>query len=289
MTSITDHITAPRTHGVYGRTINFTRQYLKPSKIDRIEILAILITVQFTTAILGKYTTSLLLDHSDISNSQISNKGFLIHATLAIILSIGYLKRHVERIKHPFIKKEIQYIIESSKKNKQSMLIFHTTCDPDGAFMNHHKLALYEKLAEKYSLEILEGFSKSEIQAAMEVNHKKYDRIDFHAHAGPQSIELAADAYLVKNSKRTLNWLNSHIQDGGIICLDGCSAGKGEENIARDISRACPKATIYAAKDTISGIVGVEYEDDAIPVFNNGMSCKGKDITRIYQNGISIT
>ncbi len=70
--------------------------------------------------------------------------------------------------------------------------------------------------------------------------------------------------------------------------LECCSAGKGEENIAREISRACPKATIYAAIDSIHVIVGADYEEDAIPAFNDGRCRKGKDITRIYRNGVSI-
>ncbi|EKE08706.1 MAG: hypothetical protein ACD_17C00037G0002 [uncultured bacterium] len=273
-TSVASFFSVTTQQGLYARIIDFSKQYVKPATIDLVEIFLIsALTQGLISAGLNRFPF------------YTQNANILSSICLGFFGLIGPPSLYHKYIKNPFITQKLQDIIQNSQGNSQSMLVFRTTNDWNKSLENHQTLDNYQKLGKKYSIEILKVNSEAQLKSALELNNRKYDRIEFQAHASQTGIELAPQTNLTKSSKWILTWLDNHIKDNGIIGLDCCSTGKGHKNIALAISRACSGSTVYAATGSINGGWGTEYGEDTIPSFNDGLFWKGKDITRMYRNG----
>lgn len=284
MSILTETTTFSRNQGYYAKAVNFAKMYVKPRTLDAIEYLFALNIPIASTLMAATQATGYSFNFT-------SPKDLILGTALAassMAVGIKSLITFQTQIKSPLIKHNMRDIIESSKPRLKSALIFRTTEDPYDMAMNHVAVSHFQKLAKKHSIEILDGSSKTEIQKRMLSNEKKYDKILIEAHATSESIVLAPDTLLTNNSHKTIKWLNDHIEYGGLIAIKGCSAGQGENNIAREISAGCPNATVYASSADIYALQGFDLDEEGIPAFNDGIILKGKDTTRIYRNGISL-
>jgi hypothetical protein len=191
----------------------------------------------------------------------------------------------------PLAPSKVRQVVQESPSGTKdrSMLVFSTSHDPIQA--SNTFIPDLRRFTHHFAVDLLEGEDKQSIKSQMSSNNKKYNTIVVHAHSNEHTIILARDTYLTRNSKSSLQWFRDHVQDGGHIVLHCCNAGRGDDNIARELSKACPHVTVYATGAYLNGLIGVEYTDDAIPSFNdggiasNGMLCKGSDSTRIYRAG----
>lgn len=267
-------------NGFYAKTINFVKQFAKPLSIDIFEMM--LIPATCTVAALA--FDFLSKDLSCLKNKKFKNanliKSFLITG-FTIFGSILYHKS----IKYPFIDQTRQEIVKNSKNKNKSALILFTKNDWNRGFSNHKQLEDYDKLAKNFAIDHLEISSEKELTSL----NKKYDAIYFYAHGNEESIHLASDVILTKKSNRVLKHLKRIIKDNGTIGLISCETAKGNTNIAKDISIACPNAFVYAPTDSIHALMGSEYDDNGTPCFNDGTYWKGKNITRVYKNGSDVT
>lgn len=259
---------------------NLTKQHVSAKTLTTLEVLSSLVATVASIASLSYLVIDSVITSIPLSNTKILGGLAMFGVTL---LSL----RRLKNIKPKLEQQALRTLTEASKTNHQSMLIFQSSSDHNGAFQVGipKKFNLFQRLAERYSIKILEITSKAQLQSEMGKNSTQYDRILFRAHGGPEGMRLAASTFLTQNSQRAFAWLNDHIKDNGIIELVSCSTGKGTENIARTISRACPKATVYAPGDQLH-IMGINYDESLMPSFNDYSPFgKGKDITRVYKNG----
>lgn len=266
---------SPQQQGFYARAVHLAKQYVNPGTLDWIEWLA-------APAIPAV--------------CQIFSEGFSCFTRLPTFkewivfgVSLGFSLLHMKCVKFPFIKQEIRSIIESSKENDRTMLIFSSSStDWNGAFKTHSQLDGYQKLGRNYSIEILESSSKRDRHEKLDSladQKKKYNRIDFKLHGNKECLRLGPEDEIYLNALGFFEWLRDSIKPGGTIVLEVCEAGKGLENIARRISQYCPEAIILASSADIHIFTGCEYDPQGIPSFNDSRYCKGKDTTRIYRNG----
>lgn len=255
----------------YAKATHLAKQYIKPGTLDWTEVMvfpAILAAGQVFSTSLTRLPTF----------KELIGAGVLL----------GAMFSYIKYLKFPFIKKEMQAVIESSKENDRTMLIFRSSLnDRYGVFTNHSSLDEYQKLGRNYSIDILETPSREarhKAQESLTAQNKKYDRIEFRVHGSQNCLELGPGDVVDRGAMSFFDWLNNRIKPGGLIVSQGCESAKGEGNIAERISYWCPKATIIASSATIHGIFGSKYDSNGIPSFNDGIFL-GKDTTRTYREG----
>jgi len=280
--SVQNHTSSP---GCYARAVDFAQRYISPNVLEKVESSLVHATtcVPFIMGALSQVSND--TDSNEFSAPSLSQ---MCTGTAIVVggMAVGMMAimQFNKRIKTPFVKHEIKKAIESSKDSPKTMLVFHTSLDPFGAFSTHVEVSRYRQLAKTHSIDVISSASGSIVDKRMDLNKEKYDIIIIKCHADSEVIALTKDAYLTAKSPR-MKWFKDHLKEGGIITLECCKAGKGEENIARKLSRACPQALVYASSDDIDVIDGIQYDKDGNPSFNNGICCKGKDTTRIYHKG----
>lgn len=269
----------PERQGWYAKAVHLAKQYIEPRTLDLVESLAP------TMIFVG--CQIFYLASTEGLTAAVRLPTFL-ELNTAFFFTEG-LKRCVKYLKTPFIKREIQTVIESSKQSDQSLLVFHSlSTDSTGVFTTHAELDAYQKLGRNYSIDALESSSSNDrqkLQDELKAQNKKYNRIDFHIHGSQHTLEFRPDDKISLEDRGFFEWLGDRIKPGGTIVLDVCLAGKGVGNIAQRISQYCPDATILAASDKIRSFFGAEYDSKGMPSFNDGFLRKGKNITRIYRGG----
>lgn len=196
--------------------------------------------------------------------------------------------------KPSYVARQIEKIKELSKSNSKSALILQTSHDPNEAFTTHQFVDSFKRWAAKHSIDIIKENSRIAIAKAMQLkidSKKKYDVIVFSGHSTADGIRLAENMFLSKSYEAFdgfMKAIESHLKESGSIIINGCSAGSGENNIAREISCKLPHATVYASSDKVSAL-SIDYDDDMTPCFYNYASwdfnTPKKDTTRIYRNG----
>jgi hypothetical protein len=287
-------------YNLYSRSINFAKQYLTPSRIDQIEKSLGNIAIGMITASALAITCILtpLRPREDVpcfpeDTPTILSEIITIIAAPVVIYAtykgsqilVDTVNKKLEKCLFPyknrFINQEIEKFADSSKPKSRLALLFRPSTDRTGALIQHAEIPLLQKATEYHSINVISGSSKSQMNERMASDQNKYDKIIFRNHGNRDCLVLGDQVILKSTSKKTLEWLSEHTQAGAIISIEGCCAGKGEENIARAISRACPHATVYASSETVDAEDGVIYDKDGIPFF----SYFGANTTRKYQNG----
>ena len=264
----------PQAQDLYAKAMHLAKQYIQPGTLDWIELLGPGFVGAGYQVFLEGFSSLIRLPN--------------LKECIMTVGALGTIALYQKYLKIPFIKREIQAVIESSKKNDQTVLIFRSFSADWIAFKTHSNLDKYQKLGKNFSIEVFESSSKQDrhySQDQLASQKKKYNRIDFHNHGSPDCLQLGPGDIISTGSIGFFEWLNDRIKPGGTIVLDVCQAGKGLENIARCISKFCPEATVLASSDDIHGYLGSEYDRHGTPSFNNGTFFKGKDITRIYRDG----
>ncbi len=203
---------------------------------------------------------------------------------------IGGLFAYLKKAKLPRIQRKMDRIIQNSKDRSKSMLAFSNVGDPrsirDLMTINNHQVSIYEKIGKTHSIEIMNG-TPAEVLNKMASNKKKYDLILIEGGHGIQTeIDLVPGLTVDMDSEEHFEWFDNHIEEGGSIILNACLTAKGVHNIASQFSLYSPKATVYASSTEISGVVGMDLDDESIPRFNNGVCCKGRDTTRVYPRSL---
>lgn len=273
-------------HPCYERAVHFAQKYISPSTLEKVESSLIHGTacVPFVMGALSQVSNN--NDSNEFGAPSLSQ----MCAGTAIIfggMAAGMLAimEFNKRVKTPYVKHEIKRAIENSKDSPKTKLIFQTAIDPLGSFSTHVEVSRYQQLAKTHKINVLSSEKDSILTIRMKQNKEKYDMIVIKGHSDSENIALTRNFYLKSHSSKNMKWFNDHIKDGGIIALECCSAGNGMENVARELSKACPNAYLYASSEDIDVVDGIQYDKDGNPTFNNGICCKGKDKTRLYRSG----
>jgi len=283
----------------FTRALNFAQEYIKS---DGMRIMAACVAA---TAAAG---FALIKEFPEAIPSTFGKLCFAL-ATPVVVFGIGKigvkLSRKMDAIAKNMPKalnaSQIASTIGSSRNKPNSMLFFRTTYDYNDVYISQAEVSRVKELAKSHSIELLTGSDKSEINQNMEQIKTQYDKIVIKAHANPEWLRLAEGLVLTKNSKKTMGWFRDHVKPGGAIILEACSAAKGVDNIAREISFACPEAYVYGSDSDIEHISGLTYDQDCIPTFYDYVPPKNenedlddylirtanykRDSTRVYKNG----
>lgn len=210
-------------------------------------------------------------------------------ATTLVLASVPLSFKLYERcLKAHVIEREIKEIVNRSKRNDQSALIVHPARDHTGALSGAHAVTkVYESCAQSYAIDRIRGLSYLDRH---EVQGKVFDVILIFSHGASTQIDGGHDsAQLTKDAHKIMSFLFRAIKPGGKIILDACNAGKGEENIARSISRRIPHATVYASPTYVNTLYGVTYDPkDMTPTFYPAVPCLRGKTTRCYEKGALI-
>lgn len=288
---------------LYSTTVSHAKRCLKPSTIDEIE--------RYLGTVAGGITAISTLVVSGIILNQIPALGIpgspedkptmphkiftaiaapvILYATYKTIQKMKAINARLAASLRPykkrFIELEIEKFVDSTKNNNKLALIFRPSNDQSEALMRHTELSSLQNSTENHSVSLISGNSKSQMIQEMSSDKNKYHKIIFRSHGNNDRLVIGDQVILRKTSTNTFKWIREHAQNGAIISIEACCAGKGEENIARDISRACPQATVYASMTVVDSAGGVVYDKDGIPSFNYW----GLNSTRIYRNGVLIS
>lgn len=298
---------------IYSRATDSVKRYVKPEAIDLFPLdqmedyvggaffLAGVGLVSSASYFLSRSWTSILRETSqqETVNQEVLKPVLITTLGLQMAgMTLMFLARRgasvitnlvTSRIKKA-VESKIHSIAEHSKKNTHSMLALRTTSDHNGAFSTSTQIKAYQHFGKTHSIDLIQEETKPAIQSSMTSNHKKYDIVMIEGHSNPKIIHLSENCFLTKYSKKTIAWIRDRVKPGGFIIIQGCSTGKGSDNIARAISRACPEIRVYASRKPIDGLTGVKYNDLCEPIFMrptvlpNG-STENRDTTRIYVNG----
>jgi hypothetical protein len=284
-------------YNIYSTSVNLAKRCMTPSRIDRIEKgLASLAIGVATVSALVISAICLPVTPPDLPclpEDKPSNLPLIAIGIAAPIILYAankgsqmldaMNKRLAEKLfpyKNRLIDEEIERFTEASKIHEKIALVFRPAQDKTGSLLLHTEIPSLQKSTKDHAVSLIAGTSKAQMDERMAQDLNKYDKIIFRSHANSDRLALGHQVLLKKTAKKTLQWVSDHAKDGAIISIEGCLAGKGEENIARDISRACPHATVYASHGVVQPDE-IAYDKDGIPSFN----CLGLDTTRIYQNG----
>lgn len=167
----------------------------------------------------------------------------------------------------------IKQITESSQGGSKSLLLWKTVIDPEGAFSSPFDVFNLQRLNQSHQIHFLDG--NQEISP-----HTQYDTIVIQAHGTPDRLYLGPKGMYTKESTDFFQQLSRAAKPGGIISLEACSGGRGQENIAKEISKACPHSTVYAMTEDC-GSRDIHYTAEGIPSFIDHTG----NLTRVYRNG----
>jgi hypothetical protein len=275
----------------YARAIRFAKKYYSPERVDRGEVN---LTIIASSVIATLNSTCLLLYYGEelktpeanplIYTAKVSKIAFIALINWLAIGVIGFFglwRAHTFNTKRPFIERQMVKIAQDSKNSPKSLLILHSQEDFFGALSTHAEVSRLEKLAKTHSIEFIPVSLKAQIKTE---NGRRYDVVLIKGHGSSTETALASDLKVSMDDKESYEWVNQLVKEGGKIILFSCSTAKGEENIARKISAACPKATLYAASEKVNSIDGIAYDEEGTPQFK----WEGKDITKIYLGGNQI-
>ena len=267
----------------YERAVSFAHTYFTPWQVDAIEMFGapvIGITVGLFQLVFSKEKVS--------RNIFLSKKEWFAIGALSVA---AYAVKQIfnKYIRSPYLQDQYKRIIEISKEKQSVMLVFYS--NKTHAFeLNHRQIGEFERLSKRYKLHVANFFSYENTQTFQQrINFydQKFDRIDIMAHGSQDAIYLNNATVISHGSTTFFNWLNNHLIENGTIVLNSCCTGAGEENIAKTISTNCPTAKIYASSKIVSSLLGTDLSgNDLLPIFNDGRwLLKGKNTTRVYQNG----
>lgn len=253
---------------LYRRGVDFAKKHVKAQTLDAIEIAASIAI----PAALGAILSSGLLTNE-----------FLLGAW---ILGCGISSKYTfERyLKIPQIEREIEEIVVRSQNKTKSALFVHSKQDHNGALSATHAITqVYQDCARHYSIDRIRGMDYEE---RLKVRDRKYDVVILIAHGQPNAVDMDGDFFsLNAGSSKKLGFLSCRIKNGGKIILSACRTGRGDENFAKAFSSYAPHATVYASSENIYVGVGQEFDPEMTPTFNDGIWCRGKNSTRVYQKG----
>lgn len=264
----------------YSRVIDFAERYLSPYTLELVHVAIPIIAINGANLALGgpQSLRDITLSQTPLIVARAAS------AVGSMIYLIKFMRQHLTK---PYIDQSIINTVNHSKGKNKSVLIIQSTTDHNGALTNFEIKNAFKTLAKDFSIDLIQEYSKNRIQNKMR-GSKRYDKIIINGHGNSGLIELSQNCRLTFHSEKTITWLKDHLKQGGTIALWSCKTGKGGFNIARHISYLIPHAKVYAPSTSINCFKGWEIDDDLNLSFNNGCFRKGKDITRIYQNGVLI-
>ncbi len=267
MTYLSVSSCSDRFSSFYRGSVNYLKNFVDHTCVDQIELLG-----------------SVLIPFALVSVC-FSNLMWQVAGGLGCGVLNSYLYHRF--IKQPQIEREIEEIVEKSKGKDKSALMIHTTTDHNRAFSSFHTVArVYDACSQNHSMDRIRGAT---YQEKVKVKDTKYDVIVLMAHGDSRSIKIdeGMSGTVTLDTvcqHKAVTFLSSRLKKGGALILSSCETGKGDENVARAISKRIPHATVFASSDKISPR-GEEFDEDMIPKFNGGSFCKRRGTTRVYQAG----
>jgi hypothetical protein len=288
-------------YSLYSSAMRLAKRFIEPSKIDKIERNLNELAARATgvVSLIGIGCFSLLSsiratadlpcfpeDKSKIPPS------FLIASLLSPVALYLTWKVYQSKItesilpyRRRFIAEEISTLVKASETNDKSALLIRPATDQRETFTFHTEPSVIQQSTKNHKIRHISVSSAKQMREEMNSDTSTYDKVILRSHANSDFLKVGERVHLTKRSKNTLSWLKNHTKEGAIISIEGCGAAKGEENIAREISRACPHATIYASEDTTDSIRSTTYNEQGVPSFNLfGVM----DTTRVYKDGTMV-
>lgn len=164
--------------------------------------------------------------------------------------------------------KEIERIVQRSKQNLglPAMLAVRSTFDINGALCSQMEIARYEQFAKTCRIDLVQGKTKADFESQIAQLQDKYDIVLCNVHSEPDACFLSETLRFSKTSKKMIEWLKNKTKENGIIILQGCYTGYGDDCIAKAISKECPNVTVYGSNASLSNY-GIQYDDRCIPTF----------------------
>jgi len=253
---------------LYRRGVQFAKTHVKAKTLDAIEIAATLVIPVALGTVL--------------SSGVLTNEFFL--GAWGLGWGLGCKYAFERYLKIPEIEREIEEIVKRSQNKAKSALFIHSKQDHNGALSASHAVTqVYQDCARNYSIDRIRGMNYEE---RSKVRDRKYDVVILIAHGQPNAVDMDGDFFrLNAGSSKKLGFLSCRVKNGGKIILSACRTGRGEENLAKSLSWNAPHATVYASSENIYVGVGDEFDSEMTPTFNDGIFCKGKNSTRVYQKG----
>ncbi len=297
-------------YSLYSSAMSCAKRYIEPSRIEEMEkrlaslavrgtalVTPIIALIPLLTSMSAAPDLPCLAEHGPLS--RFSPTLFILGA-VGVGLAVAFprlqkmdqqLKKWIQPYKEKFINEEIAVLVEKSSSNDKLALVFRAPNDKTRAFTTHHEISALQKSTKGHKVTLISGCDETEIGTQMAQAKDIYHRVIIRAHGDNTEILIGDKFRLTRRSTNILNWLKEHTHKGADILIESCEAAKGEQNIARDISRACPHATVYAAK-TSTGTDSITYDDEGIPSFRpltdgegTGPLLELRDATCIYENG----
>ncbi len=186
-----------------------------------------------------------------------------------------------ENVRKVCVNKKIKKIVDQSLGNSKSALIIRADLNTDhsGVFATEGNLIPIKLLAETHSIKCVHGYSDALKFIETDVkNSQKYDLILVQGHGNRNDVTLDSNG----RGLRRLSQVGQILKENGKIILDSCSTGKGEHNIAQDLSIRAPfGAAVYAARCPIST---TRIDKNGNAQFSS-WPFGWNDPTHIYQNG----
>jgi hypothetical protein len=291
-------------YNLYSSAVNSAKRFISPETIDRIEknlsFFAATILATISAPAIAYLSNPTRTDADlpclpeDGPESIFSTKSviaigvgaYVMYKAIQIGKSVDErFKKFINPYKDRLIREKIEEMETASKSNKQSALVFRPSSDSIGALiLQHSEIPHLQKSTKNHALKVLFCSTGAQLREQIDADTTKYHKVIFRTHANSSDLWLGESIVLTKNSSKMLTWLRNHIEDDAIISIEGCCAAEGEENIARDISRACPQARVYASQKDTTPYDTTTYDEQGIPRFSD----KLKSTTRAYQNGAEI-
>jgi hypothetical protein len=287
-------------YSLYSSAIRLAKRFIEPSKIDKIERNLNELAARATgvvsligigcLSLLGSMRAAADLPCLPEDKSKIP-PSFLIPSFLSPVALYLTWKVYQSKItesivpyRRRFIAEEISTLVKASETNDKSALLIRPATDQRETFTLHTEPSIIQQSTKNHKIRHISVSSAKQMHDEMDSDRIKYDRVILHTHANSNCLALGEGVYLREDSKTTLDLLESHTKEGSIILITGCRTARGENNIARKISQACPHAIIYASPAPVSSVDSITYNEQEIPSFK----AFGRDTTRVYQDGVMV-
>ncbi len=296
-------------YNLYSSVVGCAKKCIKPSSIELIEN-----EFASTAARAAAFVTSLIVGLTPLTTLGadpdlpclpehepvwIVSRTFFILGALTVGLRVAMprlqkineaLEKWIQPYKDRFVNEEIATFVKKSSSTDKLALVFRPADNKRGDFTTHYEISALQKSTKDHKVTVISASNGAEIQAQTAHAKDIYHKVIIQGHGNSQQIFIGDKTVLTNRSKNTLGWLRDHTHIGATILLLACQTAKGEENIARDISIACPHTTVYASPTSVYPDSTI-YDDQGIPSFRLVTDEQGTDpvdVTCTYQNGVLI-
>ncbi len=185
------------------------------------------------------------------------------------------------------ITSQIEKIKNASANNKKRLLILQST---DGirehighGFLFPRFARQIQKWGKTHAIHHVIIPDRVKLLDSLTNSFDKYDVIWIRGHGFPSGVRLG-NYILSKNDQEVMRLLSKKANKGAFVLFESCLSGRGESNIGKDFSIACPDSTVYATKS----LHNIRDNLDFIRCRPRFRDLFGKDSTKVYRAGVQI-